>query len=331
VRRREFIKLIGGAAVSASAANAQQSKISLPVVGALWPGKASAPTSLRTLETFREGLRQEGYVEDQNVIIQNRYADDFGGLEKTAEALVALNVNVILATGTPAARAAKHATQSIPIVGASMADPVADGLIASLAQPGGNVTGNTFLGPELEPKRLQLLGEVVPTATHIAVLQHPGVYGERTMRNLLANIEAAAKASRLKLQIVSANGPNDFDSAFEAMVTERADAFIVLPSPMFYLNYRRLVDLAATHLLPAIYVFKEAVEGGGLMSYGADIPDLSRRASTYVAKILKGAKPFDLPVEQPVKFDLAVNLKTAKALGITVPQSLLVAADEVIE
>jgi putative tryptophan/tyrosine transport system substrate-binding protein len=331
VRRREFIKLIGGAAAWPSVADAQPPKINLPVIGALWPGKASAPTTLRTLQAFREGLRQEGYVEDQNVIIQNRYTDDFGGLEKTADALVALNVNVILATGTPAARAAKHATQSIPIVGASMADPVADGLIASLAQPGGNVTGNTFLGPELEPKRLQLLREVVPAATRIAALQHPGVYGEATMRNLLANIEAAAKASGVKLQIVGASGPNDFDSAFEAMVTERADALIVLPSPMFYLNYRRLVELAATHRLPAIYVFKEAVEGGGLMSYGADIPDLSRRASTYVAKILKGAKPSDLPVEQPVKFDLAANLKTAKALGITVPQSLLVAADEVIE
>jgi ABC-type uncharacterized transport system substrate-binding protein len=331
VRRRDLITLLGGAAAWVSAANAQQSKISLPVIGALWPGKASAPTTLRTLQTFREGLRQEGYVENQNVIIRNRYADDFGGLEKTADALVALNVNVILATGTPAARAAKRATQSIPIVGASMADPVADGLIASLAQPGGNVTGNTFLGPELEPKRLQLLREVVPAASRIAALQHPGVYGEATMRNLLANIEVAAKASGVKLQIVGASGPNDFDSAFEAMVTERADALIVLPSPMFYLNYRHLVELAATHRLPAIYVFKEAVEGGGLMCYGADIPDLSRRASTYVAKILKGAKPSDLPVEQPVKFELVVNLKTAKALGLSVPESLLVAADQVIE
>jgi putative ABC transport system substrate-binding protein len=180
-------------------------------------------------------------------------------------------------------------------------------------------------------KRLQLLREVAPGATHIAALQHPGVYGEVTMRNMVASIGEAAKANGVNLHIVSVHGPNDFDSAFESIVHAGADALIILPSPMFYQNYRRLVDLAARHRLPTMYVFKEAVEGGGLMSYGADIPGLAGLAGKYVVKILRGAKPSDLPVEQPVKFDLAINLKTARTLGLTIPPSLLVPADKVIE
>ena len=210
------------------------------------------------------------------------------GLEKAAAELVGLNVNVIVAGGTPAVKAVMRATKNIAIVGTSMADPVADGLIASLAWPGGNVTGNTFLGPELEPKRLQLLRDIAPQATHIAALRHPGVYSEATMQHMLANIEVAARASGVKLQ--SAPAANDFDSAFEAMVAAGADALIILPSPMFYGNYRRLVDLAARYRLPTVYVFKEAVEAGGLMCYGADIPDLSRRAGKYVAKISQRRK-----------------------------------------
>jgi putative tryptophan/tyrosine transport system substrate-binding protein len=223
--------------------------------------------------------------------------------------------------------AAMHATKNIDIVGWAMADPVADGLIASLGRPGGNVTGNTFLGPELQPKRFQLLREIAPQTTHIAMLQHPRVYSEATMQNMRVHIEEAAKAAGLTLQIADASGPNDFDSAFESIVAARADALIVLRSPMFYANYRHLVDLAARHRLPTMYVWREAVEGGGLISYGADLVYLARRAGKYVAKILKGAKPRDLPVEQPVKFELAINLKTAKALGLTVPPSLLATAD----
>jgi putative tryptophan/tyrosine transport system substrate-binding protein len=332
MRRRDFITLLGGAATWSSFASAQQPQMNakLPLIGAIWPGKQSA-AALNNSAALREGLQEEGFIEDRNIKTQNRYAEDLVGLEKAADELVALNVNVILALGTPAARAAKRASKNIPVVGTSMADPVADGLVASLSRPGGNITGNTFLGPELEPKRLQLLKEIVPGANQIAALQHPGVYGEATMRNMSAGIEDAARAIGVGLQIFSATGPNDFDGAFEAIVAARIGALIILPSPMFYVNFRRLVDLAAKHRLPTVYVFKEAVEAGGLMCYGADISDLSRLAGKYVAKILKGAKPGDLPVEQPIKFELAINLKTAKTLGLTIPATLITVADEVIE
>ena len=243
--------------------------------------------------------------------------------------LVRLHVDVIVTGGTPAALAVKRATNTIPIVVVAMADPVADGLVASLARPGGNVTGNTFLGPELGPKRLQLMREVVPGVPRVAVLQHPGVYSERTMREMLEGIRAAAVG--IDLQVLDARGPNDFETAFSAMATARAGALIIFPSPMFYINHRRLVDLAAKHRLPAMYVFREAVEAGGLMRYGANIPNLARRAAAYVDKILKGSKPGDLPVEQPTTFELVINLKTAKALGLTIPQSVLLRADQVIQ
>ena len=251
-------------------------------------------------------------------------------MSSAANDLVRLNVDVIVAGGgTPAALAAKRATTTIPIVARAMADPVADGLVANLARPGGNVTGNTFLAPELGPKRLQLLREIVPSVTRVAVLQHPGVYSERTMRGMLNGMRAAAVG--LQLQVLDARGPNDFDTAFSAMAKARAGALIVFPSPMFYLNCRRLVDLAAKHRLADMYVFREAVEAGGLVCYGANLPDLSRRSAAYVDKILRGAKPADLPVEQPTTFDFAINLKTAKALGLTIPPSLLQRADQVIE
>jgi putative tryptophan/tyrosine transport system substrate-binding protein len=331
VKRREFIRLLAGAAAWPSIAVAQQGRVGLPLIGALWPGRPPAPIPVSLLQAFREGLRGEGYVEDQNVRLENRYAEGVDGLEKAAVELTSLDVKVILASGTPAVLAVRRATKSIPIVGAAMADPVADGSVASLARPGGNITGNTFLGPELMPKRLQLLREIVPGADRMAALVHPGVYGEATMRNMSAAIEEAARANGVRLQIFSAGNPNDFYSAFAAMIATQAGALIVLPSPMFYLNHRHLIDLATRNKLPTMYVFREAVEAGGLICYGPDIPDLSRFAGKYVGKILKGAKPSDLPVEEPVKFEFAANLKTAKALGLTIPTSLLLSADEVIE
>jgi putative ABC transport system substrate-binding protein len=187
------------------------------------------------------------------------------------------------------------------------------------------------LGPNCNPKRLQLLREVIPGTKRIAALQHPAVYSEATMRNMLEGIKEAANASGLALEVFSSNAPEDFDRAFKAITAASADALIILPSPMFYVNYRRLVDFAERSRLPTMYVFKEAVEGGGLMSYGADIPNLGRLACKYVTKILNGAKPGDLPVQQPVKFELAIYLKTAKALSLTIPPALLTVADEVIE
>ncbi len=195
----------------------------------------------------------------------------------------------------------------------------------------GTSRGLTFLAPELVPKRLQLLKEAIPGVSRVAALWHPGGYGEGTTRDMLKETEVAARALGVQLQLLGAGGPDDFDGAFSAMTTERAGALLVFHSPMFYGEHRRIVDLAAKHRLPAIYAWREAVEAGGLMSYGANIPDLYRRAATFVDKILKGAKPADLPVEQPTKFELVINLKTAKALGLTIPQSVLIRADEVIQ
>ncbi len=332
--RRTFLcGLTLGAVVTPQRTGAQQTFSGGRVlrVGVLRQGDPSAPIFLRVTEAFRQGLREQGgYVEGQNIAIEYRYGD-LDGLRSAANDLVRLNVDVIVAGGTPAALAAKRATNTMPIVGVALADPVADGLVASLARPGGNITGNTFLAPELGPKRLQLLREVLPQVTRVAALQHPDVYSERTMRDMLKEIEAEAKAGRLQLQVISVRGPNDFDNAFAAMAKARAGALLIFPSPMFSVNYRRLVDLAAKHRLPAMYVFREAVDAGGLMCYGADIPDLFRRAATHVDKILRGVKPADLPVEQPTKFDFVINLKTAKTLGLTIPQSLLLRADELIQ
>jgi putative ABC transport system substrate-binding protein len=212
-----------------------------------------------------------------------------------------------------------------------MADPVGDGLVASLARPGGNVTGTTFLGPELVARRLQLLGDVVPGLARVAALLHPHAYGEHTTANVVKDIEDAARTLGLRLQLVPADGPDDIVSAFSAMVKERADAFIVLPSPMLFGEHRRIVELAANNRLPGMYQAREFVDAGGLMSYGANLDDLFRRTATYVDKILKGAKPADLPVERPTKFELVINLKASREVGLTINRDILLVADEVIE
>jgi putative ABC transport system substrate-binding protein len=330
--RRAFIgTLTGGFLAALLAAEAQPARRRVPLVGLLQQGHPSDPMRLRTADALRQGLREHGhYVEGQNIAIEYRYGDA-DALQSLANDLVRLNVDVIVAGGTPAAIAAKRATNTIPVVVANMADAVGDRLVVSLARPGGNVTGNTFLGPELGPKRLQLLREVIPRVSRVAALQHPGVYGERTMRDMLKELEKTARTIGVELQVVGANSPNDFENAFAEMGKGHAAALIVFPSPMFYTEHRLLVDFAAKHRLPAIYVFREAVDVGGLMAYGASIPDLFRRAAAYVDRILKGAKPADLPVEQPTKFELVINLKTAKALGLTIPPSLLQRADQVIE
>ncbi len=291
------------------------------------------PQAREWSNAFREGLRELGYVEGQNIAIESLSAQGrFERLPDLLAELVRLNVDLIFSmAGTPAARAAKQAHITIPFVAPAMGDPVSDGLIASLAHPGGYITGSSFLGPGLVSKRLELLKEAVPKASHVAALWHPGAYGERTMSDMLKETEGAAQALRLQLQLLEARGASDFDGAFSAMIRQRTDALIVLPSPMFYGEYRRIVDFARRNRLPASYAFREAVEVGGLMSYGASLLDLARRAATQVAKILRGAKPADLPVEQPTKFELVINLKTAKALGLTIPPSLLIQADEVIQ
>jgi putative tryptophan/tyrosine transport system substrate-binding protein len=325
MRRREFIAAIAGVAVSwPLAGRAQRPQRSIPVVGVL---------SSNARASFLRGLRENGYVEGQNFATEepNYRSDNAEELRTAAYQLVAQKVDVIFATGTQAALAAKHATDTIPIVAASMADPVADGLVASLARPGGNVTGNTFIGPELGPKRLQLLKEAVPAATRFAALLHPRVYGERTMQSMVSEMEEKARGLSTGFRIFDASRPDELDGAFEAMADWQAEALVTFPSPMFYANYKRLVALSAKHRLPTMYVFREAVDAGGLMCYGADVPDLWRLAAKYVAKILQGTKPSDLPVEQPTKFEFVVNLKTANAFGLIMSPTFLTSADEVIE
>ena len=329
IKRREFITLLGGAVASGPLAARAQQASKIPRIGMLSPGPYELAA---TLDAFQQGVRELGYTEGQNIAIERRYGDwKLDRLRSLAAELVASNVDLIVARSTTAARVAKEVTDTIPIVAIAMADPIEDGLVASLARPGGNVTGTTFLGPELVAKRLQLLRDVIPGLSRVAALWHPRAYSERTMAGILKEVEVAAGTLGLQLQLVPAAGPDEFASAFSAMTSERADAFIVLPSPMLFGEYGRIVSLAASSHLPAMYQAREFVDAGGLMSYGANLPDLFRRTATYVDKILKGAKPAELPVEQPTKFELVINLKTARELGLTISRDFLLVADDVVE
>jgi putative tryptophan/tyrosine transport system substrate-binding protein len=327
--RREFIGTLAGGLLVAPRASEAQQAAKAPRIGYL-AGSLAASPHLR--EAFLQGLRDLGYVEGRNVVIE--YRDAEGKPERLpalAAELVALKVDVIVVADTPSALAAKQATKTIPIVFTSAGDPVGSGLVTSLARPGGNVTGLSLLGPELVGKRLEQLKQAVPGVSRVAVLSQPGAFGKRTEKDMLKGAEVAARALGVQLELVEARGPADFDRAFSNMTRERADALTVLPGAMFINERRRLVELAAKNRLPAVYPVREFVDTGGLMSYGSDAADLYRRAATYVDKILKGAKPADLPVEQPTKFELVINMKTAKALGLTIPPSLVGRADQVIE
>jgi putative ABC transport system substrate-binding protein len=280
-------------------------------------------------EPFRQALRDLGYVEGQNIAIEYRPTEGRQELlrEHAAE-LVRLKVDVIVAAGTPPTQAAMQATTTIPIVMVSTGDPLRTGLVASLARPGGNVTGNTILGAELSGKRLQLLKEMLPNVSRVAFLWNPA---NASLISHFNEIQAAARALGLTLQSVEVRDPKEFESAFLKMMRDRPDALIMTADTMHRLHLERIVDFAANRRLPAMYQLKAYVEAGGLISYGASQSDLFRRAAVYVDKILKGAKPGDLPVEQPTKFELVINLKTAKALGLTIPPAVLARADEVIQ
>jgi putative tryptophan/tyrosine transport system substrate-binding protein len=290
----------------------------------------SSTSNGHVIEALREGLRAHGWVEGQNIVIEYRYAEGaYDRLPDLAAELVRLKVDVIVAAPSPPAAAAKNATATLPIVmiGAG-ADPVGQGLIASLAKPGGNVTGLSYsVGQEIFGKQLALIKEAVPKVHRVAVVWNPAISGRAPA---IGDVKIAARALGLQVQVLEVRGPNDFDSAF-AMAKERVGALLVLVDSMFSVHRTRLADLAAKSRLPAIYTNRLPVEVGGLMSYGPSFSDLWRRAAGYVDRILKGAKPGDLPVEQPTKFELVINLKTAKALGLTIPQSLLLRADQVIE
>ena len=332
MRRREFITLIGGAAAWPLAARAQERE-RMRHIGVLAPGPSAGPDASRLMaNALVAGLRELGYEEGQNIVIEREYGEsDAELLRQRAAELVKRQVDVIVAFSTTAARPAKEATGRIPIVAIGMADPVQDELVASLSRPGGNVTGTTFLGPDLVSKRLQLLSEVAPRHARVAVLWHPHAYAERTMAGMIREAEQAAQALGMQLQFVPASNPDDIARVMSGMTREQVDGLSIFPSPVLFAAYGLIARISADKGLPSIYAAREGAEAGGLMSYGANLPDLARHTAAYVDKILKGARPAELPVQQPTKFELVVNLKAANALGLTISRDILLIADEVIE
>jgi len=309
------------------AADAQQAG-KMPRIG--WLGVESPSDRPALLDAFRQRLGELGWVEGQSIVIDYRYAEGrIDRLPDLAAELVRLKVDLIVSFGTQGVTAAKNATKTIPIVMIAVRDPVGTGLIASLAHPGGNVTGGSgTAGLEMFAKQLELLKETVPKIGRVAILSNPA---NAYHRLAIREVNVAARSLGVQLQLLEARGPNEFDGAFAAMAKERVRALLVLSDVMLNAHRTRLADLAARSRLPAAYSVRESVEAGGLMSYGPSFLDLFRRAATYVDKILKGAKPAELPVELPTKFELVINMKTAKALGLTIPQSVLLRADHVIE
>jgi len=310
----------GGVAVAA-----QQPK-KIPLIGSL--GAASVSTGAARREAFRQGLRELKYVEGKNIVIEERYAEGKPErLPALAAEIVSLKVDIIVTGGSTPTRAAKEATKTIPIIMANEGDPVGNGFVASLAHPGGNITGLSNLTPEISGKRLELLKEIVPKLSRVAVL---GTSIEPETAQALKETEIAARAFRVKLQYLDVLDPKDIETAFRAVSKGRAEAILVLASAVLNSRRTQVVDLAAKNRLPAIYPQSEYVEDGGLVSYGTNIPELWRRAATYVDKILKGRTPADLPVEQPMKFEFVVNLNAAKQIGLTIPPNVLVRAQKVI-
>ena len=327
VHRRDFLLAVGALLVTPLAAEAQQARKVYRI------GYLSAPTRAsveQALQAFLRKLRELGLVEGQNLIIEYRWADGKAErLPDLAAELVELKVDLIVAPAGSAALAAKKATSSIPIVMLFPADPVGLGLVASLGRPGGNVTGTTLSpGPEIFGKQLQILKEAIPRASRFAIVANPAEPGFTFQ---MSEVETAARALGVRLQHVDVRGPEDLDSAFATMARERAEALLVQGSSTFLVHRTRVAELAVKGRLPTMSNFREMVEAGSLMAYGVNMADFIGRSAVFVDKILKGAKPADLAVEQPTKFELAINLKTAKALGLTIPPSVLARADEVIQ
>jgi putative tryptophan/tyrosine transport system substrate-binding protein len=326
MRRREFIALVCGAAIANSpTANAQQST-KIYRIGIL---SAGAPPLARGEAAFIAALQELGWIEGKNIVFEYRHANnDLDRLPALAAELVELKVDVIVTRGTLAPLATKQATSTIPIVMASAGDPVGTGIITSLARPGGNITGLTVQNPELAGKRLELLKEVSPTISRVAVLWNGA---NPDPARVFKEMEGAAAKLDIQLLSVAVRGPADFEHAFAEMTHHRLDALITVDDPLTFAHRKDITDFASKRNLPSMHGLREFAEVGGLIAYGQDIADARRRSASYVDKILKGAKPADLPVEQPTKFHLVINLKTAKALGLAIPATLLARADEVIE
>jgi len=324
IRRREFITLLGGTAAWPVAARAQHP--AMPVVGFLSLGPASAWAS--RVEALRAGLRDLGYVQGKNILIEFRWAERADQLPELAAELVHMNVDVIFASVSTYVEAARQATKTIPIVFSNHADPIGIGHVSSLAHPGGNITGLSMLLTELSAKELEIFTEAVPQVRRIAVLWNPTTPSHPPA---VKAVESAGNKLGIALYTLPVQSVEDFDGAFSVMTQERVGGFLAIASPLTTSQRTLLAEFALKHRLPGIFGVKENVEAGGLMSYGADINDLWRRAAVYIDKILKGAKPADLPVEQASKYQLIINLKTAKALGLTIPESFLLRADEIIE
>jgi putative ABC transport system substrate-binding protein len=322
MNRRELVLLFGGAMTSARPLRAQQK--AMPVIGYLGVSAPTAPL----LAAFNQGLREAGYVDGENVVIEPRWANgEYHRLSGLAADLVSRKVDVIAALSVPSALAAKSATSTIPVV-FSVGDAVERGLVASLARPGGNLTGVSLINVELMAKRVELLSELVPQADIIALLVNPN---NANTERIIREVEEAAHAKGLQIHILKAGTESEIDAAFVTLVRPQAGALVVGGDPFFFTQRAQLVALASRYACPAIFVMREFAEAGGLISYGPSITAAHRQAGGYVGRILKGAKPADLPVQQPTTFELVVNLKTATALGLIVPPSILARADEVIE
>jgi putative ABC transport system substrate-binding protein len=327
--RRRFLLISLAAVLAAPLAGEAQQAANTPRIGFLSASSFSEPRIQRYFQAFRQGLRELGYVEGRNIAIESRWAEgNYDRLPGLAAELVRLKVDVLVTYGAPAGQAAKRATKTIPIVVAVINDLVASGFVASLARPGGNITGLSMMAPELVGKQLQILKEVVPRVSRVALLTNPATGASAVQ---VQHAQESARALGVRLQPLEASRPIEIENAFEAMTTERAGAVIVLQDSMLLDHRTQIADLAARRRLPTVSVLIDHAEAGGLIAYGPSVSDMFRRAATYADKILKGAKPADLPVEQPTKFELVINLKTAKALGLTIPPSLLARADQVID